>query len=303
MRMCLYDAAFAALVQIAPSRGRKAISYLTLFGAFASSVFWVIGHALNQRVGWRETLVVFAVINLVVCVPLHWFGLSRCETPQGPASPTEARVGLPDEAPLEGRARSVAIVLFALVMSLYGYVFGVVSVQLVPLLEAASLSTATAVWVASLRGVGMFGGRVVEIVFARNLRAITVSRIAIGVLPPSLLLLLLGTRSLPLVVAFALLMGASQGVITIVRGAVPLALFGSKRYGAVLGAIATPVLVVNAASPSVFAWMTDHWGWGTARVSCLVVAIGAWLAMELLSAWHERQHAKGGGGVVRHVVR
>src|SRR5690348_1688389 len=46
MRLCLYDAAFAALVQVAPSRGRKAISYLTLFGAFASSVFWVkIGRA------------------------------------------------------------------------------------------------------------------------------------------------------------------------------------------------------------------------------------------------------------------
>ena len=77
MRLCLYDAAFAALVQVAPSRGRTAISYLTLFGAFASSVFWVIGHALNERVGWRQTLVVFALINLAVCLPLHWLGLAR----------------------------------------------------------------------------------------------------------------------------------------------------------------------------------------------------------------------------------
>src|SRR5829696_5595132 len=79
MRLCLYDAAFAALVQVAPSRGKKAISYLTLFGAFASSVFWVIGHALNEQVGWRQTLVVFAVINLTVSVPLHWLGLARRE--------------------------------------------------------------------------------------------------------------------------------------------------------------------------------------------------------------------------------
>src|SRR5207248_7360780 len=61
MRLCLYDAAFAALVQVAPSRGRTAISYLTLFGAFASSVFWVIGHALNEQIGWRQTLAVFAL--------------------------------------------------------------------------------------------------------------------------------------------------------------------------------------------------------------------------------------------------
>jgi MFS family permease len=289
MRLSLYDAAFAALVQVTPSRGRKAISYLTLFGAFASSVFWVVGHALEERVGWRQTLVLFAVINLAVCLPLHWFGLARRETTAGDVSPTAAPSAPSDEPPLEGRARSVAIVLFALIMSLNGFVFGVVSVQLVSMLEAAGLATAVAVWVASLKGAAQFGGRVVEIVFARNLRAITVGRIAIGVLPPSLLLLLVATGSLPLVVAFTLLMGASQGVITIVRGAVPLVLFGARGYGAVLGVIATPVLVVNAASPTVFAWIVDRWGWANARVVLLVGAVASWLAMELMSRWYERQ--------------
>ena len=94
------------------------------------------------------------------------------------------------------------------------------------------------------------------------------------------MLLLAGTRSVPLVVAFTLIMGASQGVLTIVRGAVPLAFFGAKGYGAVLGVIATPVLVVNAASPTVFAWIVERWGWGTGRVSLLVSCGASWLAME-----------------------
>jgi MFS family permease len=290
MRLCLYDAAFAALVQVAPSRGRTAISYLTLFGAFASSVFWVVGHALNEQVGWRQTLALFALINLVVCLPLHWLGLARRE-PAERVAPTGGVLAAADGPPLEGRARSVAIVLFALIMSLNGFVFGVISVQLVPLLEAAGLATAAAVWVASTKGVAQFAGRVVEIVFARNLRAITVGRIAVGVLPLSLLLLLAATGSLPRIVAFTLLMGASQGVITIVCGAVPLALFGAKGHGAVLGAIATPVLVVNAASPTVFAWIVDRWGWGTARASLLAGCSAAWLAMELMSRWYERRRA------------
>ena len=289
MRLCLYDAAFAALVQIAPSRGRAAISYLTLFGAFASSVFWVVGHALEQRVGWRQTLVLFALINLVVCLPLHWFGLARRETDGGAAAPTGAAAASADDPPLEGRARTVGIALFVLIMSLNGFVFGVISVQLVPMLEAAGLATATAVWVASMKGVAQFGGRVVEIAFARNLRAITVGRIAIGVLPPSLLLLLFGTGSLPLIIAFTLLMGASQGVITIVRGAVPLALFGARGYGAVLGVIATPILVVNAGSPTAFAWLVDRWGWRTGRASLLVSCGAAWLAMEVMARWYERR--------------
>jgi len=290
MRLCLYDAAFAALVQVAPSRGRQAISYLTLFGAFASSVFWVVGHALEEQLGWRQTLVVFALINLAICLPLHWFGLARREPERRAGSAGDAATS-PGGPPLEGTTRSIAIALFALIMSLNGFVFGVISVQLVPLLEAAGLATAAAVWVASLKGVAQFGGRIVEIVFARNLRAITVGRIAIGILPPALALLLVGTKSLPMVVAFTLLMGASQGVITIVRGAVPLALFGARGYGAVLGLIATPVLVVNAASPTVFAWIVDRWGWGPGRVSLLVGCSAAWLAMELMSRWYERQRA------------
>ncbi len=265
MRLCLYDAAFAALVQVAPSRGRIAISYLTLFGAFASSVFWVVGHALNERLGWRQTLVAFAVINLAVCLPLHWWGLGRREPDRRNAAPGGGSVAAADGPPLEGTTRSIAIALFALIMSLNGFVFGVISVQLVPLLEAAGLATAAAVGVASLKGVAQFGGRVVEILFARNMRAITVGRIAIGILPLALVLLVAGTRSVPLVVAFTLIMGASQGVLTIVRGAVPLALFGAQGYGAVLGVIATPVLVVNAASPTVFAWIVERWGWKTGR--------------------------------------
>jgi MFS family permease len=294
MRLCLYDAAFAALVQVAPSRGRKAISYLTLFGAFASSVFWVVGHELNQRVGWRDTLVLFALINLAICLPLHWFGLARRERAGHGPTPGATPAASPEDPPLEGRARSVAIVLFALIMSLNGFVFGVVSVQLVPLLEAAGLATAVAVWVASLKGVAQFGGRVVEIVFARNLRAITVGRIAVAVLPPSLLLLLSGTGHLYMVVAFTLLMGASQGVITIVRGAVPLVMFGAQGYGAVLGAIAAPVLIVNAASPTAFAWIVDRWGWPTARLSLLASCSAAWIAMELMSRWYERRRAAAG---------
>jgi len=299
MRLCLYDAAFVALVQVTPSRGRLAISYLTLFGAFASSVFWVVGHALNEQVGWRQTLVLFAVINLVVCLPLHWLGLARRDPAGGAAGPAGAAPASLDGPYLEGRARTVAIALFAVIMSLNGFVFGVISVQLVPLLEAAGLATAAAVWVASMKGVAQFGGRVVEIVFARNLRAITVGRIAVGILPPSLLLLLIGTGSLPLVVTFTLLMGASQGVITIVRGAVPLVLFGAKGYGAVLGAIATPVLIVNAASPTAFAWIVDRWGWATGRASLLVGCSAAWVAMELMSRWYERRREAAGGQPAR----
>ena len=287
MRCCLYDAAFAALVQAVPSRGRTAISYLTLYGAYASTVFWVIGHYLNEAYGWRGTLLIFAAINLVVCLPLNWLGLSRRESVTETAA-TKAPERAQDGPALEGRRRTVGIALFALIMSLNGFVFGVVSLQLVPLLlEAAGLAGATAVWVASLKGHGQFGGRLVEIFFGKNLKAMTVARIAIGVLPPALLLLMLARGEFWLLVTFTLLLGASQGVITIVRGAVPLALFGTQGYGAVLGLIATPILLVNAFSPTLFALIVDQVGWHNALYVLLACSILTWFAIELMSRWYE----------------
>jgi hypothetical protein len=295
MRLCLYDAAFAALVQVAPSRGRLAISYLTLFGAFASSVFWVIGHYFNEAYGWRHALELFALINLVVCLPLNWFGLARREAAHAPAAKdaATARREQLDGPPLEGGLRAVAIGLFALVMSLNAFAFGVVTVQLVPLLEAAGLSAAAAVWVASTKGFAQFGGRVIEIVFGQKLRAMTVARIAIGLLPLAFLLLVGAGGNFTLVLLFTLLMGASQGVITIVRGALPLALFGATGYGAVLGLIATPILIVNAGAPTLFALVVERWGWSAAQWLLIATSGSAWVAMEITARWYgRRQQAK-----------
>jgi MFS family permease len=285
MRCCLYDAAFAALVQVVPSRGRLAISFLTLYGAYASTVFWVVGHYLNESHGWRGTLMIFAAINLAICLPLNWLGLTWRDAASTEAEkPAAASV----EGPvLEGRRRVVGMALFALIMSLNGFVFGVISLQLVPLLEAAGLAGAVAVWVASLKGHGQFGGRVVEIFFARNLKAMTVARIAIAVVPAALLILMAASGQVWQLVAFTLLLGASQGVITIVRGAVPLALFGAKGYGAVLGLIATPILLVNAFSPTLFAVIVDHIGWHNGLYALLACSALTLIAMELMSRWYE----------------
>jgi len=286
MRCALYDAAFAALVQVTPTRGRRAISYLTLYGAYASTIFWVVGHYLNAAYGWRTTLALFAAINLVICLPLTWFGLARRERVE--ANVASGTVESTSEGPvLEGRPRTVGIVLFALIMSINGFVFGVVSLQLVPLLEAAGLSAAAAVWVASLKGHGQFSGRVVEIVFGRNLKAMTIARLAIGILPVSLVLLLLARGDLWQLVASTLLLGASQGVITIVRGAVPLALFGASAYGTILGLIATPILLVNAFSPAIFAVMIDRLGWEMSINALIVCSLVTVLAMELMSRWYQ----------------
>ena len=174
-------------------------------------------------------------------------------------------------------------------MSLNGFVFGALSIHLVPVLQATGLAAAAAVWLASLKGVAQVGGRVVEMTWWRNLHPLTVGRMALGLLPVSLALLMFGGASLATALAFTLIMGASQGIITIVRGAVPLALFGPKGYGAVLGLIATPILLVNALSPPGYALIIDTWGHAAGQGVLLVCSFLSFLAMEATAWWYRNR--------------
>jgi MFS family permease len=288
MRMTLYDAAFAALVQVTPSRGRRAISYLTLFGGFASSVFWPIGHWLNTGFGWRTTLVVFAATNLVVCLPLNWWGLARREpTAEPPAAPAAGSVAASNSV-LEGPSRTIAMVLFGLVMSATAFVIGAMAAHLPAMLQASGLSAAVAVTLASIKGVAQVAGRVADILFGQKLHPVDLGRLSIWLLPLSFLVLMAGGSSFSAALTFTLLFGVANGLITIVRGAVPLALFGPTGYGAILGILATPYLVMNALAPTLLALVIDVGGFRAAEALLIVAGLLAVAAIELMAAWHRR---------------
>lgn len=290
MRMTLYDAAFAALVQVTPSRGRRAISYLTLFGGLASTVFWPIGHELNAIYGWRITLLIFAAINLLVCLPLHWFGLARRETERHAAQVNiTASPEATADAPLEGTARSIAMVLFGLIVSASALVIGAISVHLVPILEAAGLVGGVAVTIASLKGVAQVAGRIWDLTLVRSWHPIDVGRVSIALMPLSFALLMLGGSSFSLALAFTLLFGISNGVVTIMRGAVPLALFGHKGYGEVLGVLATPYLLLAAVAPAAFAVVVERYGYPTGEAVLLGSGLFSFIGLEVMAYWYRRR--------------
>jgi hypothetical protein len=67
---------------------------------------------------------------------------------------------------------------------------------------------------------------------------------------------------------------------------VPLALFGQAGYGAVLGLLATPVLIVNAAAPTLFALIIERWGWLAGQVALVAASAASCVAMEVMSRWY-----------------
>lgn len=290
MRMTLYDAAFPSLVQVMPSQGRRAISFLTLYGGFASSVFWPIGHALNGAYGWRSTLIVFALINICLTLPLTLFALRwREEAPATAAADAAGTQAGSAAQPLEGPARLVAMTLFGIIVALSAVVFGAMAVHLVPVLEASGLAAATAVFLASLKGFAQVGGRIWDLAFARNWHALDVGRVSIAFMPLSFLVLMLGGANFATAFAFIVLFGISNGLVTIIRGAVPLALFGPKGYGVVLGILATPYLVLAALSPAAFALIVERWGYGVGEAIMFASGLLSFIGMEIMTIWYRRR--------------
>jgi formate hydrogenlyase subunit 3/multisubunit Na+/H+ antiporter MnhD subunit len=78
---------------------------------------------------------------------------------------------------------------------------------------------------------------------------------------------------LPAAAAFMLMFGAANGLITIARGAVPLALFGAAGYGALIGRIAGPSLLMQAAAPLALAVVIERLSDPAALTSAAVFAV------------------------------
>jgi MFS family permease len=155
MRFATYDAAFASLTQIVGQGARRAISYLTLFGGLASTVFWPVSHYLALNIGWAHTLLVYAGLNLLVCLPIHWAVLHGAQGERA----TERKAEPHPTTHIAGRGRLVAIALFATALALNGLVFSSISAHAVPLFQGLGFAGDEAVFMAALIGPSQVASR------------------------------------------------------------------------------------------------------------------------------------------------
>jgi MFS family permease len=259
MAATLYDPAFAVLTRLFTNNYRRAITALTLFGGFASTVFWPLTQFLIAELGWRNALLVLALLNLVVCVPVHWWVLPR-----------DRRGARAKHSPLAGEGafraalRTPMFYLLTIAFTGNSLVFSATQVHLMSMLQSKNLTAASAALVGAMIGPMQVTGRVLEFAFASRLSAATIGILAMAFLPLSLGLLAIAGVEWPLLVAFAVIYGIGNGVMTIVRGAIPAELFGRESYGAINGAMAAPVIVAKAAGPLVaallFTWLGGYDG-------------------------------------------
>ena len=290
MRLTLYDSAFAALARIGGPQARRPISYITLLGGLSSTVFWPIGHALAGQFGWRGAVFAYAGFALLT-IPLHLFiPNSRHEAPVRPEETSSQQPA--SIAP--GRLRAV-FGLYALVVALTNFLNAGMSAHIIAILGGFGLGAALSVQVATLRGVGQSLARLCEILFGRNINPVALNLLACVVMPLAFVSGLFSGVSTPAAVAFAFLVGACNGLLTIARGTLPLILFDPRSYGALVGRLIAPSFVLGAAAPIVFATVIDHFGETGAlclAAACAGVMLAASVVLLMLHRSNAAQHSR-----------
>jgi len=249
----LYDPAFASLGRIFGAAARRPITFLTLAGGFASTAGWPTTHVLLETVGWRGTYIVYAVLMAAVCAPLYAFALPRSR------ASANAPAGGPAERPAALLPpRGIAFVLVTAAFTAYAFVPSALSAHLLAIFGRTGIDSATVVLIGTLFGPAQVVARVTELAFGRNVHPLAVVRAAVSLLVLAFALLALFGISVPTAAVFALMFGAANGLVTITRGALPLALFGADGYGRLIGRISGFWLVMQSAAPLVMAFVAER---------------------------------------------
>ena len=264
--LALNTPASIALAQVAGARARQAIAVLAIVGGFASTVFWPVSGMLEPLVGWRGTLLVFAGLHLLVCLPVHLLMLPGRPVATGAAAaPTTA-------ATLSAAESRRAFWLLATAFSCGAFIFTGFIVHAIGVLRGLGHDPATALLLASLIGPAQVAVRAIELTFGHRYSIMTSALFAAAVLPLGLGLAWLAGGNFAVALVCLMAYGVANGLKAVLRATLPLALFGRAQFGTVMGRLALPQGIVSAAAPPVLAAVMANFGAEGVLATCCVAA-------------------------------
>ena len=290
----LYEAAFSALVRWYGTDSRNAITGITLFAGFASTVGWPFSAWLELHYGWRTACLSWAALHLFLGLPLNAClpragtsasaqGSAPVPSPSSetPSTTTDTLTTTPSQshsaAGRSGRSGALhqASILLALVFAITWFISTAMAAHLPGMLQTAGLSLASAVAIGALVGPAQVAGRILEFGLLRHVHPLLSAKLAALAHPAGAALLLLFAG--PAAVPFAVLHGAGNGILTIAKGTLPLVIFGPGGYGMRQGLLMVPARMAQAIAPFLFGVLIEHWGFAALWVSAFLglISFGA----------------------------
>jgi MFS family permease len=277
----LYDAAFAALGRIYGDNAHRAITGITLLAGFASTVGWPLTAWGLETIGWRETCFAWAAAHILIGLPINWLML-----PSVKGAKAAAATAIKPQIPID---RTMVLLAFAFAAA--WSVTGAMAAHLPRILEAAGATTVQAVSAGALIGPAQVLARIVEASFLSRYHPLVSTRLACLTHPIGAVILGLAGGGAASV--FALFHGAGNGILTIARGTLPLAIFGPQNYGYRLGIIGAPARMAQAIAPLAFGLLIDRMGSRILIVSS-ALSLAALVALFMLRKDASAANVEGG---------
>jgi MFS family permease len=244
----LYDAAFGALGRIYGEAARGPITGITLIAGFASTVGWPLTALGLATIGWRDTCFAWAAAHILLGLPLNLLML-----PAVKSAKAAAESAVKPHIPLDR-----SMILLAFIFATAWTVTGAMAAQLPRILEAAGATTVQAISAGALVGPAQVAARVVEAGILKRYHPLVSTKLACLMHPiGAATVAILGGAAAGV---FAVFHGAGNGVITISRGTLPLAIFGPENYAYRLGIIGAGARMTQAAAPLLFGFLIDAMG-------------------------------------------
>ncbi|MBR1199365.1 MFS transporter [Bradyrhizobium sp. AUGA SZCCT0240] len=265
----LYDAAFAALGRIYGNDARRSITGITLLAGFASTVGWPLSAWGLETIGWRNTCFAWAAAHILIGLPINLLMLPAVKGAKAAVA----------NAVKPHMAIDRTMILLAFVFAAAWTVTGAMAAHLPRIMEAAGATTAQAVFAGALLGPAQVAARIFEAGFLSRFHPLVSTKLACVTNPIGAAILGLAGGGAASV--FAIFYGAGNGILTIARGTLPLAIFGPQNYGYRLGIIGAPARMAQAAAPLLFSLLIDIMGSRVLIVSS-ALSLAALLALFLV---------------------
>ena len=254
----LYPVAFASVARLDLSiPPQRSITIITLFGGVASTIFWPLTLWLYNSLGWETTWLVLACAYLLTAVPIHLLVLSGPERGDTSNAPVQGDQNWPE---LQGADRRKGMLWMVISFLLSGYLIGAVMTLWVTNVQDLGHSAAMAALAGAVIGPFKTIGRFLDLLVTRNLHPMNTYVFSLGLIASGFAIVLVAGFTLPGILLAAAVYGMGDGIKTIARGTLPLALFGHKGYGARLGWITFWIDGIECLCP-VFLCLPDRGLW------------------------------------------
>ncbi|HUZ01808.1 MAG TPA: MFS transporter [Thermomicrobiaceae bacterium] len=255
MAAVLYEPAFAVVATWFVRRRRQALTILTLIAGLASVIFTPLTNWLVHAQGWREALVTLTVILGVVTILPHGLVLRRRPQdlgllPDGADTPVPGRPVPPPVASVAAHAALTSAGFWALTVAfiLSALTVAVMSIHFIPYLIDRGYAAGFAATAAGLIGLMQLPGRVLFTPLSTWLprRAVTV---AIFLMQGLALLVLLHAVSTLGVLAYVVIFGMGNGMITLARATLIAEFYGPANYASINSVVVAGTTLARAAGP------------------------------------------------------